>query len=130
MLWGGGLDLWICISIIFISVLPAAHTAPVEDWPEDSQLAFPEEGCYYQYKHYDEGEQIITNEPCLNCTCHNQMLMCFLRVCPFIKPVGKDCIVEKSESQCCPTITCPPGKLVPRYLVPQVSLSHDILSPK
>ena len=44
MLWGGGLDLWICISIIFISVLPAAHTKPVEDWPEDSQLAFPEEG--------------------------------------------------------------------------------------
>ena len=36
-------------------------------------------GCYYQYKHYNEGEQIITNEPCLNCTCHNQMLMCFLR---------------------------------------------------
>ena len=36
-------------------------------------------GCYYQYRHYDEGEQIITNEPCLNCTCHNQMLMCFLR---------------------------------------------------
>ena len=36
-------------------------------------------GCYYQYKHYNEGEQIVTNEPCLNCTCHNQMLMCFLR---------------------------------------------------
>ena len=36
-------------------------------------------GCYYQYRHYDEGDQIITNEPCLNCTCHNQMLMCFLR---------------------------------------------------
>ena len=36
-------------------------------------------GCYYQYHHYDEGDQIVTNEPCLNCTCHNQMLMCFLR---------------------------------------------------
>jgi hypothetical protein len=42
--------------------------------------------------------------------CHNQMLMCFLRVCPFIKPVGKNCIVEKREDQCCPTISCPPGK--------------------
>ena len=66
-------------------------------------------GCYYQYQHYDEGEQIRTSEPCLNCTCHNQMLMCYLRVCPFIKPVGKNCVVEKREDQCCPTIMCPEG---------------------
>jgi hypothetical protein len=64
-----------------------------------SELAFPETGCYYQYRHYDEGDQIITNEPCLNCTCHNQMLMCFLRVCPFIKPVGQNCVVEKKDNQ-------------------------------
>ena len=74
-------------------------SAPVDDWNSNSELAFPDDGehqhsniectqmltninilgCYYQYKHYNEGEQIITNEPCLNCTCHNQMLMCFLR---------------------------------------------------
>jgi len=36
------------------------------------------------------------------------MLMCFLRVCPFIKPVGKNCVVEKREDQCCPSISCPP----------------------
>ena len=58
---------------------------------------------------YTEGEQIVTNEPCLNCTCHNQMLMCFLKVCPFIKPVGKHCVVEKKPDQCCPTINCPQG---------------------
>ena len=67
-------------------------------------------GCYYQYQYYEEGEQIRTSEPCLNCTCHNQMLMCYLRVCPFIKPVGKNCVVEKREDQCCPTIMCPEGK--------------------
>ena len=32
------------------------------------------------------------------------------RVCPFIKPVGKNCVVEKAEDQCCPTISCPPGE--------------------
>lgn len=53
----------------------------------------------------------MTNEPCLNCTCHNRMLMCYLRVCPFTKPIGHDCIVEKREDQCCPIITCPEGKL-------------------
>ena len=66
-------------------------------------------GCYYQYQYYEEGEQIRTSEPCLNCTCHNQMLMCYLRVCPFIKPVGKNCVVEKRDDQCCPTIMCPEG---------------------
>ena len=66
-------------------------------------------GCYYNGMRYTEGEQIVTNEPCLNCTCHNQMLMCFLKVCPFIKPVGKHCVVEKKPDQCCPTINCPQG---------------------
>lgn len=53
----------------------------------------------------------MTNEPCLNCTCHNRMLMCYLRVCPFTKPIGEECTVEKREDQCCPIITCPEGKI-------------------
>ena len=69
-------------------------------------------GCYYNGLRYSEGEQIVTNEPCLNCTCHNQMLMCFLKVCPFIKPIGKHCVVEKKPDQCCPTIMCPQGKIL------------------
>ncbi len=67
-------------------------------------------GCYYQYQHYAEGQQILTSEPCLNCTCRNSVLMCYLKVCPFIKPVGKNCKVEKREGECCPTIRCPQGK--------------------
>ncbi|CAG2066416.1 unnamed protein product, partial [Timema podura] len=63
--------------------------------------------CYYNYQHYDEGDRIVTNEPCLNCTCHNRMLMCYLRVCPFTKGIGQDCTVEKRPDQCCPVITCP-----------------------
>lgn len=38
------------------------------------------------------------------------MLMCYLRVCPFTKPIGQDCVIEKREDQCCPIITCPEGK--------------------
>lgn len=38
------------------------------------------------------------------------MLMCYLRVCPFIKAVGENCKVEKKPDQCCPVITCPEGK--------------------
>ena len=64
-------------------------------------------GCYYNFQHYQEGDRIITNEPCLNCTCHNRMLMCYLRVCPFTKAIGQDCMVEKRPDQCCPVITCP-----------------------
>ncbi|XP_063531471.1 mucin-2 isoform X2 [Cydia strobilella] len=67
----------------------------------------PSEGCYYNFQHYGEGDRIMTNEPCLNCTCHNRMLMCYLRVCPFTKPIGQDCSVEKRADQCCPIVTCP-----------------------
>lgn len=48
----------------------------------------------------------MTSEPCLNCTCHNRMLMCYLKVCPFTKAIGQDCTVEKRPDQCCPVITC------------------------
>lgn len=65
--------------------------------------------CYYNFQHYEEGDRIVTNEPCLNCTCHKRMLMCYLRVCPFTKAVGQDCTVEKRPDQCCPVITCPQG---------------------
>ncbi|XP_023947767.2 titin [Bicyclus anynana] len=67
----------------------------------------PVEGCYYNFQHYGQGDRIMTNEPCLNCTCHNRMLMCYLRVCPFTKAIGQDCTVEKRADQCCPIVTCP-----------------------
>jgi hypothetical protein len=64
-------------------------------------------GCYFNFQRYQEGDRIITSEPCLNCTCHNRMLMCYLKVCPFTKAIGQDCTVEKRPDQCCPVITCP-----------------------
>ncbi|KAF2879979.1 hypothetical protein ILUMI_26190, partial [Ignelater luminosus] len=84
-------------------------------------------GCYYNFQHYDEGDRILTNEPCLNCTCHNRMLMCYLRVCPFTKAIGQDCTVEKRADQCCPVITCPevpvPVQLLPST-TPSTALGH------
>ena len=52
-------------------------------------------------------------------SCHH-VVTCS-RVCPFIKPVGKNCVVEKQEDQCCPTISCPPGQS--KYTA--VCVTHD-----
>ncbi|XP_054709396.1 von Willebrand factor C and EGF domain-containing protein-like [Uloborus diversus] len=35
------------------------------------------------------------------------MLMCYLRICPFMKPIGKECIIERNKEDCCPKIWCP-----------------------
>lgn len=43
------------------------------------------------------------------------MLMCYLKVCPFTKPIGQDCTIEKREDQCCPIITCPEGKYTTQW---------------
>ncbi|XP_037820889.1 mucin-17 [Lucilia sericata] len=99
-----GLEIYLPVLLAFIMLPLLAQAAPLQDYTEIQQYT---EGCYYNYNHYNEGDRIMTNEPCLNCTCHNKMLMCYLRVCPFTKPIGHDCIVEKREDQCCPIITCP-----------------------
>uniref|UniRef100_A0A0K2URE1 Putative LOC100877061 [Megachile rotundata] n=1 Tax=Lepeophtheirus salmonis TaxID=72036 RepID=A0A0K2URE1_LEPSM len=120
---------------VFLLLLQSVSSAPLDDgssalstssWETDL-TEYLSEGCYYQYRHYDEGKQIITNEPCLNCTCHNQVLMCYLRVCPFIKPVGQKCIIEKNEDQCCPTITCPqvPVELWTSTTLPPSIIDND-----
>ncbi|XP_050536629.1 probable serine/threonine-protein kinase DDB_G0282963 isoform X10 [Daktulosphaira vitifoliae] len=96
--------------IVFVALTKSAPATIGEIEPKKTDIAeyFSNlNGCFYNYQHYDEGDRIVTSEPCLNCTCHNRMLMCFLRVCPFTKAIGQDCIVEKSPDQCCPTITCP-----------------------
>lgn len=80
--------------------------------PYFSDTAADSMSCYYNFQHYSEGDRIITNEPCLNCTCHKRMLMCYLRVCPFTKAVGQNCSVEKRPDQCCPIITCPEGNIL------------------
>ncbi|KAJ8680336.1 hypothetical protein QAD02_016123, partial [Eretmocerus hayati] len=94
---------------LLILVAHSSHSAPLQE-SDSTQVAESDggaSGCYYNFQHYTEGARILTNEPCLNCTCHNRMLMCYLRVCPFTKAIGQDCTVEKRPDQCCPVITCP-----------------------
>ncbi|EDW67766.2 mucin-2 [Drosophila virilis] len=111
-----GLEELMSLAMLLL-VLPAlTQAAPLQEYTEIQQ--YPE-GCYYNYAHYNEGDRIMTNEPCLNCTCHNRMLMCYLRVCPFTKPIGHDCIVEKREDQCCPIITCPEVPVDVPYHTPE-----------
>ncbi|XP_043486522.1 titin isoform X1 [Polistes fuscatus] len=97
----------LCLVIFLVS--QSTHSAPVyeQDTTQVAEYDGGATGCYYNFQHYQEGDRIITNEPCLNCTCHNRMLMCYLRVCPFSKAIGQDCTVEKRPDQCCPVITCP-----------------------
>ncbi|KAL5282923.1 hypothetical protein ACFFRR_005746 [Megaselia abdita] len=107
-----------CLLSTFTIAAPLQETVDIQEYSE---------GCYYNYNHYNEGDRISTNEPCLNCTCHNKMLMCYLRVCPFTKPIGHDCVVEKREDQCCPIITCPE---VPVELSHQVDPGTELAIPE
>lgn len=63
-------------------------------------------GCRYMMKDYNEGDPIITNEPCLNCTCSESVLKCNLKVCPYEKNLNSDCQLVPVPGQCCPKIEC------------------------
>ncbi|KAG9509619.1 hypothetical protein GZH46_01856, partial [Fragariocoptes setiger] len=94
-----------CLVLIGLSVV-LSDAAPFEI-ARSHPRQLKDRGCYYMLKHYQNGEQIHTDEPCLNCTCQNSMLMCYLRVCPYIRPLGDRCIIERVQGECCPRITCP-----------------------
>ncbi|XP_046429457.1 mucin-17-like isoform X3 [Neodiprion fabricii] len=110
--------------IAFLTIC-CSRAAPVSEHDTTHIAEYgAESGCYYNFQRYQEGDRIVTNEPCLNCTCHNRMLMCYLRVCPFTKAIGQNCTVEKRPDQCCPIITCPE---VPVQLLTSTSNSPAII---
>ena len=74
-------------------------------------------GCFYLLKHYENGQMIETNEPCLNCTCTNSTLMCYLQVCPYVYPVSDKCTIERISGNCCPKITCDACESISRCLL-------------
>ncbi|XP_074593008.1 uncharacterized protein LOC141848817 [Brevipalpus obovatus] len=94
------------LSLVILCFVSLSYAAP---YPLGKARTPREKGCYYLLKHYRNGQQIETNEPCLNCTCVNSVLMCYLRVCPFVKPIGVGCTVRKVDGECCPEIICPDG---------------------
>uniref|UniRef100_T1KTK7 VWFC domain-containing protein n=1 Tax=Tetranychus urticae TaxID=32264 RepID=T1KTK7_TETUR len=71
-------------------------------------LSGPPLSCTYQGRKYPHGEQVITSEPCLNCTCKRGVLLCFLRVCPsqIHLHIDENCETIREPGQCCPTVRC------------------------
>ncbi|CAL1271354.1 unnamed protein product [Larinioides sclopetarius] len=90
------------LPVLLVIIIPTISAAPVQE----TSLSH-DKGCFYMNKHHPSGEKIETNEPCLNCTCIGNTLMCYLRVCPFVKPLGENCVSEKHVGDCCPTFWCP-----------------------
>ncbi|KAF0296829.1 Kielin/chordin-like protein [Amphibalanus amphitrite] len=80
---------WLPLLVLLVAAVVPAHT-----------------GCFHMMQHYNNGDQIVTDEPCLNCTCRDNMLMCFLKVCPYVMPLTKGCTMEKKPGDCCATVTC------------------------
>lgn len=65
-------------------------------------------GCSYQGTKYNHADQVITPEPCLNCTCKRGVLLCFLKVCPALlhHSSGHGCQTVREAGQCCPVLKC------------------------
>lgn len=74
--------------------------------------------CTHKGRQYLNGQAVpIEDQPCLNCTCRQAVLQCYLRVCPPVisleshkrmlnyEPAQK-CRMIKDPNQCCPTMRC------------------------
>jgi len=73
-----------------------------------SDCNFSFSGCTYEGLVYTEGQQVaISEEPCLNCSCRQGSLVCYLRVCrPLPNPPPPDCVLIQRNHHCCPELIC------------------------
>ncbi|XP_019771949.2 uncharacterized protein LOC109545606 [Dendroctonus ponderosae] len=63
--------------------------------------------CWYDSKKHEENSEVLTGEPCLNCTCSRGALLCYLRVCPKLpNPPPPGCILLHRFKTCCPELIC------------------------
>ena len=58
------------------------------------------------------------------------MLICYLRVCPYVRPLGDKCIIEKVPGECCPRITCPSGKFSHEWISNLCNLYLEMKEPE
>ncbi|CAH0555490.1 unnamed protein product [Brassicogethes aeneus] len=73
-------------------------------WILDSVAA----DCWYEEERHEEGIEVATIEPCLNCTCSKGVLLCYLRVCPKLpNPPPPGCILLHRYRTCCSELICP-----------------------
>lgn len=64
-------------------------------------------GCFHNGSTYANGSLVPTVEPCLNCKCQNNILICALRVCPEQPiPPPRGCVLVQKKSSCCSYLTC------------------------
>ncbi|KAB0795125.1 hypothetical protein PPYR_11964 [Photinus pyralis] len=63
--------------------------------------------CWFENERHKEGQEVPTTESCLNCTCSQGTLVCYLRVCPkFPNPPPSGCIALHRHKTCCPELVC------------------------
>ncbi|XP_030755472.1 uncharacterized protein LOC115881889 isoform X2 [Sitophilus oryzae] len=63
--------------------------------------------CWYDNQRHLEGSEVATSEPCLNCTCTRNILLCYLRVCPKLPdPPPPGCILLHRHRTCCQELIC------------------------
>ncbi|XP_047476707.1 mucin-2-like isoform X2 [Penaeus chinensis] len=74
---------------------------------ETATTVWPEHGCHYDGAWFAPGELVPSQEPCLNCSCLDETLVCHLRVCAHVPdPVPEGCYVVKKTSECCGQVVC------------------------
>nr|XP_973867.3 PREDICTED: uncharacterized protein LOC662691 isoform X2 [Tribolium castaneum] len=70
-------------------------------------VIFADAACWFNSELHDEGVEVSTTEPCLNCTCSRGTLLCYLRVCPQLpNPPPAGCILLHRYHTCCPELIC------------------------
>lgn len=72
----------------------------------EGSLSFP--GCTYKGLVHAAGQHVvIREEPCLNCSCRQGSLVCYLRVCrPLPNPPPPECVLIHRKRHCCPELIC------------------------
>lgn len=74
---------------------------------ETATTLWPERGCHYDGAWFAPGEVVPSQEPCLNCSCLDEALVCHLRVCAHVPdPVPEGCYVVRKTSECCGQVVC------------------------
>ncbi|XP_050437670.1 uncharacterized protein LOC126843899 isoform X2 [Adelges cooleyi] len=64
-------------------------------------------GCKYKGRSYEQGSTVITDQPCLKCTCNTGSLVCHLQVCPELPdPPPQGCLVVHKRNKCCAHLQC------------------------
>ncbi|XP_023704430.1 uncharacterized protein LOC111862881 isoform X2 [Cryptotermes secundus] len=93
-----------------MAVSPAGDLE-TESSPARELLQSNHRSCTYKGLVHAEGQHVvIREEPCLNCSCRQGALVCYLRVCrPLPNPPPPECVLIHRKRHCCPELICRDG---------------------